>query len=152
MALHYTLSQHFIRYLLVFCCCRGLTRCVFRDALWLAIVVMCGYLRYCHLPVRFDHSGPSPLTLFINKVFLPAELLLIGCFSHHTLQTLETVVRENPRSAVSEILKPPTIIPRSRSLRSHFFPILTFPLNNSWTSWPRMHAFIHLVAVTWLAD
>ena len=82
----------------------------------------------------------------------------VFCFSHHSLQTLETVVRENPRrSAVSEILKPPclapTIIPRSKSLRSHFFPILTFGLKNSWTSWPRLHAFMHLVCchmIGWL--
>ncbi len=38
------------------------------------------------------------------------------------------VVRENPRSAVFEILRPaglePTTIPRSKSLKSPFFPIL----------------------------
>ena len=119
----------------------GLKRSVFRDALLHTTVVMCGYLRYCHLPVSFDQSGssPSPLTSLINNTFLPAEPLLTGCFTHHSLQTLETVVLENPRrSAVSEILKPPclapTIIPRSKSLRSHFFPILTFGLKNSWTS------------------
>ncbi len=46
------------------------------------------------------------------------------------------VVRENPsRSAVSEILRPvrlaPTTIPRSKSLKSPFFPILMLGLNFS---------------------
>ena len=59
---------------------RGLMRCVFRDALLHTTVVMCGYLHYCHLPVSFDQSGPSPLTSLINNTFLPAELLLTGCF------------------------------------------------------------------------
>ena len=79
---------------------------VLRDALLHTTLVMYGYLHYCHLPVSFDQSGPSPLTSLINNLFLPAELLLTGCFfcfSHHLLQTLETVVRENLRSsAVSE--------------------------------------------------
>ena len=108
---------------------------MFRDALLHTTVVMCGYLCYGHLPISFDQSGPSPLTLLFNNVFLPAELLLTGCFcfSHHSLQT---VVFENPRRlAVSEKLKlpclAPTIIPQSKSLRSHFFPILTFGLKNS---------------------
>ena len=52
--------------------------CVFRDALLHATVVMCGYLRYCHLPVSFNQSGPS-LASLINA-FLPLELLLTGCF------------------------------------------------------------------------
>ena len=71
---------------------------------------------------------------------------------------LETAVHENPRrSAASEKLKPPclapTFIPWSKPLTSHFFPILTFGLNNSWTSWPpRLHAFMHLVAAARLAD
>ena len=55
-------------------------RSVFRDALLHTTVVMCGYLHYCHLPVSFDQSGPSPLTSLINKAFLPTELLLTGCF------------------------------------------------------------------------
>ena len=46
----------------------------------------------------------------------------------------------------------PTIIPWSKSLRTHFFPILTFGPKNSWTSWPCLHAFLHLVAATWLTD
>ena len=59
-------------------------RCVFRDALLHTTVVMRGYLRYCHLPVSFDQSGPSPLTSLINNAFLPAELLLTGCFLFFT--------------------------------------------------------------------
>ena len=90
---------------------RHLTLCLVRDALLHTTAVMCGYLCYCHRPVSFDQSGSSPLTSLINK----AELLLTGCFLHHSLQT------ENPRrSTVSEILKPPclapTIIPRSKSV------------------------------------
>ena len=112
---------------------------MFRDALLDTTVVMCGYFSYCHLLVSFDQSGPSPLTSLITNTFLPTELLLTGCFfcfSHPSLQPLETVVHENHRrSAVSEILKPSclaaTISPWSKSLRSHFFPILTFRLKNS---------------------
>ena len=73
-------------------------------------VVICGYLRYGHLPVSFDQSGPSPLTSLINKAFLPAELLLTRCFwffAPFYANSIETVERENPRtSAISEIHKP----------------------------------------------
>ena len=58
---------------------RDLTRCVFRYALLHTTVVMCGYLPYCHLPVSFVQSGPSPLTSLINA-FLPRELLITGSF------------------------------------------------------------------------
>ena len=51
-------------------------RCVFRDPLLHSTVVKCGYLHCSHLPVSFDHSGPSLLTSLINKLFLPMELLL----------------------------------------------------------------------------
>ena len=104
----------------------GLTRYVLRDALLPTTVVMCGYLCYCHLPVGFDQSGPSPLTSLINKAFLPKKtaahwMFFFFFFLHH--------------SAVSKILKPPClaqiIISQSKSLRSHFFPILTFELKNS---------------------
>ena len=53
---------------------------VFRDALLHSTVVMCGYLRYCHLLVSFDQFGPSSLTSLINNALLPAELLLTGHF------------------------------------------------------------------------
>ena len=119
-----TLSENFIRYLFdlffVFCYCtysatyplRGLMCCVFRDALLHTIVVMCGYLHYCHLPVSFDQSGPSPLTSLIYKAFLPTELLLTGCFLFFAPFSKLSVVCENPRrSAVSEILKPPCLAP-----------------------------------------
>ena len=114
-----TLSEHFIRYLFdLFFRLIGLLLlqpihfCLLRDALLHATVIASGYLHYCHLPAS----------------------------------SLTTVVHENPRrSAVSEILKPPcltpTIIPRSKSLRSHLFPILTFGLKNSWTSWPHLRCF-----------
>ena len=79
----------------------------------------------------------------------------LGCsldvFCFFLRQPLETIVCGNPKSsAVSEILKTPclapAIIPRSKSLRSHFFPVLNLALNNSWTSWPCLHAFMHFVA------
>ena len=63
---------------------RGLMHCVFRDALLHTTVVMCGYLPYCHLPVSFDQSGPSPLTSLINKAFSATELLPTGCFLFFT--------------------------------------------------------------------
>ena len=100
-----------------------------------------------------------PLSLTMH--FCPHNCcsLDVFSFSHHSLQTNKTVVHENPRrSGVSEILKPPclapTIIPRSKShvSHSHFCPILTFGLKNSWRSWPCLHAFLNLVAATWLAD
>ena len=76
-------------------------------------------------------------------------------FLHHSLQTLETVVRENPwRSAVSKMLKPlcraATIIPQSMSLKSHLFPILTFGLKHSWSSWSFLHAFSFCHMIGWL--
>ena len=44
------------------------------------------------------------------------------CFSHHSLQTLETVVHENH----TETLKPPCLAPTIvTQSKSHFFPILT---------------------------
>ena len=132
-----TLSELFFD-VLVFCCC-SLTTFRF-DAL---CVQRCSSAyHYCNAwlfallspSFSFDQSGYSPLTSLINIMYLPTELLLTGffCFSHHPLQT---------------------IISRSNSLRLLFFPILTFGLNNSWTSWWRMHVFyMHLVPVTWLAD
>ena len=61
--------------LLVFCCCSLSTYrfhcCVFRDALPHTTVVRRGYLRYCHLPVSFEQSRPSPLTSLNNNTFLP---------------------------------------------------------------------------------
>ena len=73
--------------------------CVFRDALLHTTVVMRGYSRWCHLPVSIDQSSPSPLISLINKAFLPAELLVTGCFfvfTHHSVKTLETAVHQNP--------------------------------------------------------
>ena len=158
----YILSEHFIRYLLYLFFrsigfplsypLRGLMHCVFRDPLLQTTVVMRGYLCYCPPSCQLRPAGPSPLTSLINNSFLPGEMLLTACFF-----TLETV-RENPRrSAVSEILNlpflAPTIFPRSKSHRSHFYPILTIgpeKLLNllTYVCIPVMH----LVAATWLAD
>ena len=117
-------------------------------------------LCYCHLPCQLWPDWPfSYWPLSLTRCFCLQNCcsLDVFCFSHYSLQTLENVVHENPRrSAVSEILKPPrlapTIIPQSKSLWSHLCPILTFGLNNSWTSWPCLHAFMHLVAamIGWL--
>ena len=70
-------------------------------------------------------------------------------FSHHSLQTLENVVCENPRRLPSlEILKSSClasiIIPWLNSLRSHFFPILAFSMKNSWICWPCLHVLMLL--------
>ena len=129
---------------MVFCCCSLSTW-------WICITVT--FL-----------SASTSLALFIWPLsltthFVPQNCcsLDLFCFSHNSLHTVETVVCENQRrSAVSEILKPPclapTIIPWSKSLRLHFISILTFGLKNSWTSWSRLHVFMHLAAATWLAD
>ena len=88
----HTLTEHFIRYLLEFFFrlikspaavaypLSGLMRCVFRDAFLHTTVVKRGYLHCCHLPIRFDLSGPSPLISLISNTVLAAELLLTGCF------------------------------------------------------------------------
>ena len=97
-----------------------LMRYVLRDAFLHTTVVMRGYLLYFHVPVSFGKSGPSPLTSLLNNIFAhrTAAHWMFFCFSHYSLQTLGTVVRQNPRrSEVPEILKPlclaPTIIPWS---------------------------------------
>ena len=72
---------------------------------------------------------------------------LFFCISHHSLQTLETVVCENTRKlTVSEILEPPCLAPTIMHSQSHF------DHNVSWSSWQYLHAFMPLVAATWLAD
>ena len=139
-----TNTQHFITYLLdllfrlIRCSAavayplRGLTCCVFRDALLHTTVVMCGYLCYCHLPVSFDQSGPFSLTSLINRAFFSCRtvahwllLVFITIFCKHCWMLHVKITGDS----VSEILKPPclapTIIPQSKSLKSHFFPILT---------------------------
>ena len=125
---------------------RGLMRCVFRDALLHAVIRVVILL------------SVTSLALLLWPLTLTTRFCSQNCCSlHHSPQKLETVVRESPwRSAVSEIFKPPClariIIPWSKSLRSHFFTILTFGLKNSWTSWPCMCVFMILLAATWLAD
>ena len=127
---------------------RGLMHCVFRDS---CVVICITHYR----PVSFNQSGPSPLTTLISNTFLPAEhnahSMFFCFFSHHSLQTWDCC--ENPRrSAVSEILKEPCLSGTVKVTSIHFFPILRFGLKNCWTSWPHLHAFVHLVAATWLAD
>ena len=89
---------------------------------------------YC-LTLNVESLSTSLAILFgplINKTFLPTELLLAGCFSHHSPQTLEIVVcMKIP--VVSEILKPPclalTIIPHSKLIRFKKVPILMVDVN-----------------------
>ena len=95
----YTFTDHFIRYLLdlgiflltgLLAVASPLAGLVFRDALLHTTVVMCGYLHYCHLPVSFDQSGPSPLTSLINKRFCLQNCCSLDVFFfHHSLQTLD---------------------------------------------------------------
>ena len=89
-----------------------------------------------------------PLSLTMRFCLQNYCSLYAFCFSQNYLQTVKNVVSENSRrSVVSEILKPPClapiIIPRSKIT---FFPILTFGLKNSWTSWPCPHTFMHFVS------
>ena len=79
--------------------------------------------------IKGVYEGQSGPSLSLTGCFFLTETLLTGpffSFSHHSLQTLETVCENSRRSAVSEILKPPclapTIIPRSKSLGWHFCP------------------------------
>ena len=137
---------------------RGLTRCMFRDTLLHTTVVMCGYLHYWHLPVSFDQSFPSPLTSFmtVTRVFAHRTAAHWLFLVFYAILCKLCVNIPLSRSAVSEILKPfclaPTIIPMSKSFRSHLFPNLEFGLKNNWTSWPCLNVVMHFVATTWLAD
>ena len=102
-----TLTEHFIRYLLdvlVFCCCSQSTWrfdiLYVQDALLhtaVNVCVMCGYLRYCHLPVNFDLSGPSPLTTLkhISTRRTAAQWTFLE-FAENGAKKLEIVVCENP--------------------------------------------------------
>ena len=128
-------------------------------------ILFCIPMLWCvfiHVTVTFLSALTSlalllwPLSLTIRFCTQNCCSLDVLCFSLH-FSANSRLLRENPRrSAVSEILKPPclapTIIPRSKSLRSHFFPILTFGLKNSWTSWPHvcMLLCIWLLPHDWL--
>ena len=132
---------------------RSLTYCVLINTLLHITVVMCGYLRYGHLPVSFNQSGPSPLTSLINA-FLPTELLLTGWFYvFHTIQPRETVVCEIPRrSAVSEILTPRCLAQsfheQSPARFSSVIPLFFFSKLNLWQVCQRMQ--IHYTHVNTL--
>ena len=112
--------------------------CVFRDALLHTTVVMCGYLCYCHLPVSFDQSGPSPLTSLINKhvsAHRTAANWMVFCFSHHhSLQTTRDCCAWKSQE-ISSFWDTQTTLSGTNNhpsvkvtVRSHFFPILTFGL------------------------
>ncbi len=126
---------------------QGSTCCVFRDGILHTLVVTSGYLSYCCLSIISNQSVHSLLTSDINKAFSSTQLPLTGYFLFFRpfSVNLEMVVCENPsRSAVFEILRPvrlaPTTIPRSKSLKSPFFPILTLGLNFSKSSSPHLDA------------
>ena len=107
-----------------------------RNALLHTTVVMHGYSRYCHLsPVR------SLTTCSLDGFFYA--------------QFCENIRDCCAWKSVSQILKVPclasAIIPQSNVTFRPHFPILTFGLNNSWTSWPPLRAFMYLVAAPWLA-
>ena len=125
-------------------CNADLLRRFYRDALLHTTVVMCGCLRYCHRPVSLTTLLLWPLSLTRHFCLLCCSLDAF-CFSHPSLQTRETV-------CVKITTQSPTISPWSMSLGSYFFHVLTFGLKNIWTYWPRLYAFINLVAATWLAD
>ncbi len=97
------------------------------------------------LSIISNQSAHSPLTS--TRHFRPhnCRSLDIFSFSEHSLETQELVVCENPsRSAIFEILRSarlaPTTIPRSKSLKSPFFPVLMLGLNFSKSSSPHLDA------------
>ena len=123
---------------------RGLMRCVFREAILHTTVVMRGYLRYCHLPVSVDQSGPSLLfwPLWLTRRFCRRTaahwmcLVFWMCIFRDTQTTLSGTNNHS-------MLKVTLIT---------FLPHSDIWSENSWTSWPRLHPFMHLVAASWLAD
>ena len=101
----------------------GLARCVFSDALLHTTVGMCGY--FCVTVTLL--SALTSLDLLLRPLSLPKRFCPQNCCSLDVF-LFSHVMHENlRRSAISEIFKPPclapTIIPSSKSLRSHFFPI-----------------------------
>ena len=107
----YTLSEHFIRYLihlfilflLVFCCCSLIHFVRFRNALLTHYEKITVVTWWCFaLP---SHSGQlRPVWPFSTDVshwqgiYFPLNCYSMNvCFPHHSLQTLENVVCENPR-------------------------------------------------------
>ncbi len=126
---------------------QGSTCCAFRKGILHTLVVTMGYLSYFCLSVISNQSAHSPLTSDINKAFPSTQLPLTGYFLFFGpfSVNLEMVVHENPsRSADFEILRParlaPTTIPRSKSLKSPFFPVLMLGLNFSKSSSPHLDA------------
>ena len=122
----------------------GLTCCVFKDALLHSTVIMRGYLTYN--AVGLKQSDHSPLTSLINKVFSLRELPLTGYllfFAPFSVNCACMKIPGDQQRKLIRVLKLPhlasIIIARPRSIRSHFFPILMFGLNNSYTSWLCMH-------------
>ncbi len=138
---------------------QGSMCCVFRDGILHTLVVTSGYLSYCCLSIISNQSAHSPLTSDINKAFSSTQLPLTGyfLFFRSFSVNLEMVVCENPSRSASvwntqTSRLAPTTIPRSKSLKSPFFPVLTLGLNFSKSSSPHLDAWMHWVAVMWLAD
>lgn len=85
-------------------------------------------------------GGKTPLCLHkyicpLNTTRFKHLLFVIKHWAHHSVQTPETIVCKNPRSAVSEMLMP---------LRSYFCPVLMFYVNMY------LHDFMQCSADTWL--
>ncbi len=117
---------------------QGLMCLAFRDGILHSLAVTGGYLSYCCFSIISNQSIHSHLTSEINKAFSSTQLPLTGYFFFFGPFSVNPrmVVHGNPsRSAVLEILRParmaPTTIPRSKSLKSPFFPILMLGLNFS---------------------
>ena len=113
---------------IVFSCCsrsaQGWMCCSFSDAFLLNTVVNSGYLSHCSLSVSSIKSGNFSVDLSHQEgasIHRPAALFP---------ETLEILMFENSRSAVTEILKPALltslIMAQSYSLRSHFLPDSNF--------------------------
>ncbi len=124
---------------------QGLTCCQFREDILHTLVVTSWYLSYCCLSIISNHSAYPPLTFDINK----KKKLEQGIFVHIAASTGYFLFfgpfSENPsRSVVFEILRPvclaPTTIPRSKSLKSPFFPNLMLGLSFSTSSSPHLDA------------
>ncbi len=137
---------------------QGSKCCAFRDCFQHTLLVTRGYLSYCCLSIFSIQSVHSPLISDINKAFstklpLTGYFLFFGPFSVNPRDGCVWKSQKissfwNTQTGPSA----PTIIPRSESLKSPFFPILMLGLNFSKSSSPHLDAKIHWVAALWLAD
>ena len=117
---------------------------------------MCGYLCYCDLHVSFDQSGPSPLTSLIRHFYLQncCSLDVYLFFAPFSANYGLLHVKSQEIRQFLRIFKPPclapTIIPRSKSLRSHFFPIWSEKQLNLLNTSAYFYAFSCCHMIGWL--